>query len=157
MQIKMNTDFGELKAGYIYFAKSLVGDRYTVDLGGYIVRVPKEFAFIYKGGSPSTTTPSEGVKHDQQKDPWQLMPWDAVRGIVKVLAFGAKKYEPRNWEKGMDWDRLFRATIEHMTSWWQGEEKDPETGYSHLWHAGCCILFLIAYEIRGIGTDNRPK
>lgn len=97
-----------------------------------------------------------GVKHDQNKLPWMLMPWDALRGICSVLAFGAKKYEPRNWEKGMEWDRLFRATIEHMTLWFDGE-KDPETGYSHLWHAGCCILFLIAYEIRGVGIDNRPK
>jgi hypothetical protein len=52
---------------------------------------------------------------------------------------------------------LFRATIEHMTSWWMGEDLDPETRFSHLAHAGCCILFLIAYEIRGIGNDDRPK
>jgi hypothetical protein len=30
-------------------------------------------------------------------------------------------------------------------------------GYSHLWHAGACVLFLIAYEIRGVGEDDRPK
>jgi hypothetical protein len=99
----------------------------------------------------------EGVKFDAGKDPWHLVPWDALRAITKVLAFGAKKYSPRNWERGMDWSRLHRATIEHMTSWFMGEKKDPETGYSHLWHAGCCILFLIAYELRGIGQDDRPQ
>lgn len=105
------------------------------------------------------TTPSifdEGIKYDQGKDPWQLLPWDALRAIVKVLAFGADKYQARNWEKGMHWDRVYRATIEHLTEWFQHGGADPETGYSHLWHAGCCILFLIAYEIRGIGVDNRP-
>lgn len=101
--------------------------------------------------------PGGGVKHDQGKDPWDLLPWDAVRAIVKVLQFGATKYAPRNWEKGMKWSRPFSALIRHLTSWWEGERKDPETGYSHLWHAGCCIVFLIAYEIRGIGEDDRPQ
>lgn len=98
----------------------------------------------------------EGVKHDEGKDPWHLMPWDALRCIVKVLAFGARKYEPRNWEKGMDWDRCYRAAIEHLVSWYTTKKPDEETGFSHLWHAGCCILFLIAYELRGLGKDTRP-
>lgn len=99
---------------------------------------------------------SEGVKFDQGKDPWQLMPWDAVRGIVKVLAFGAGKYTERNWEAGMDWSRPFAALQRHLVAWWNREGVDPETGYSHLWHAGCCALFLIAFELRGVGRDDRP-
>lgn len=98
----------------------------------------------------------EGVKFDHGKAPWHLLPWDAVRAIVWVLMFGAKKYSDRNWELGMDWSRPFAALMRHMTAWWEGEAKDPETGYSHLWHAGCCILFLIAFELRGIGHDDRP-
>lgn len=100
---------------------------------------------------------TEGRKDDAGKDPWGLLPWDAVRGIVKILQFGANKYAPRNWEQGMDWNRPFDACIRHLTAWWEGEASDPETGLSHLWHAGCCILFLISYEIRGIGNDNRPN
>lgn len=100
-----------------------------------------------------------GVKHDGGKDPWHLLPFDALRGIVKVLAFGANKYAARNWEGGMDWSRCFGALQRHLVSWWMGEDggKDPETGYSHLWHAGCCVLFLIAFEIRGVGKDDRPS
>jgi hypothetical protein len=99
---------------------------------------------------------SEGIKHDQDKDPWHLAPWDAFRAIIKVLMFGAKKYAPRNWEKGMAWSRCYDALIRHMTAWWEGEDKDAETGFSHLWHAGCCIVFLISYELRGVGNDDRP-
>ena len=98
----------------------------------------------------------EGLKYDSGKDPWQLLPWDGIRCITKVLQFGANKYGNRNWEKGMDWDRQYRAAIEHLTSWFQTGKPDPESGYSHLWHAGCCILFLITYELRGAGRDNRP-
>jgi hypothetical protein len=97
-----------------------------------------------------------GIKFDGGKDPWHLAPWESFRAIVIIMAFGAKKYGDRNWEAGMDWSRLYSATLRHITAWWMGEAADPETGYSHLWHAGCCICFLIAYEIRGIGRDDRP-
>ncbi len=95
-------------------------------------------------------------KDDQQKEPWHLAPWDAFCAIVKVLLVGADKYGPRNWEGGMEWSRYFSALQRHMSAWWLGEKSDPETGMSHLWHAGACIVFLIAYEIRGIGNDDRP-
>jgi hypothetical protein len=100
----------------------------------------------------------EGKKFDQGKDPWGLMPFDALRGILKVLQYGKAKYGPRNWEAGMSWDRPYEAMMRHMTAWYLRENngKDDETGFSHLWHAGCCILFLIAYEMRGVGRDDRP-
>ncbi len=98
-----------------------------------------------------------GEKFDRGKDPWHLAPWDAFGAIVKILAFGAEKYAPRGWEEGMAWSRPWAACQRHLTAWWSGENTDPETGFSHLWHAGACIVFLIAYEIRGVGTDDRPR
>lgn len=98
----------------------------------------------------------EGKKLDDGKLPWHLLPGDAVEEIVSILDFGAKKYAPRNWEKGMSWSRVFSALMRHMWAWWGGENVDKETGKSHLAHAGCCILFLIAFEKRKSGTDDRP-
>lgn len=73
----------------------------------------------------------------------------------------------RNWERGMKWGRVFGAMMRHMWCWWQGKgpttksflfgELDSESGFSHLWHAGCCVVFLITYEERQIGEDNRPR
>jgi len=107
---------------------------------------------------PPDDTPAatEGRKDDTNKNPWHLLPFDALRAITKVLAFGATKYGGRNWEAGMDWDRPFAACLRHLTAWHEGEKADPETGFSHLWHAGCCILFLISYELRSVGRDTRP-
>lgn len=99
----------------------------------------------------------EGQKYDEGKLPWHLLPGDAVQEVVKVLDFGQKKYAPRNWEKGMSWSRVFSALMRHMWSWYGGNARDPETGLSHLAHAGCCILFLLAYELRGAGDDDRPE
>lgn len=99
----------------------------------------------------------EGRKDDQQKLPYGLIAPEILESLAKVLAFGADKYAPRNWEAGMSWDRVFSALQRHSWSWWKGEDKDPETGFSHLEHAACCIMFLLAYEQRGVGVDNRPK
>jgi len=98
-----------------------------------------------------------GYKDDAEKLRYDLVPWDAVDEIVKVLTFGAGKYDDRNWESGMDWSRLIAAGFRHFTAWAKGESRDPETGLSHLAHLGCCILFLLAYEKRKVGTDDRPR
>jgi hypothetical protein len=110
---------------------------------------------------------SEGLKHDDGKLRIDLFPGDALFAISQILTFGAKKYTARNWENGIAWGRVFGATMRHLWSWWQGRgptnqsflfgDLDTESGFSHLWHAGCCIVFLIAYEMRGMTTfDDRP-
>ncbi len=99
---------------------------------------------------------SAGVKYDTHKLPHHLLPFDAIEELTEILAFGAKKYAPRNWEKGMAWSRLFSATMRHLIAWWMKRGTDPDTGRSHLAHAMCCIAFLLAYELRGAGTDDRP-
>lgn len=98
----------------------------------------------------------EGRKDDDGKARHDLLPPELSEGVAKVLAFGASKYGERNWEKGMKWGRPFAACMRHLWAWWRGEKADRETGMSHLWHAGCCIAFLIAYEARNIGVDDRP-
>jgi hypothetical protein len=100
---------------------------------------------------------TDGVKHDQQKIRWDLVPYDAVNEIAKVLTFGAAKYEARNWEKGMDWSRAFGALQRHLTRWFHGQDKDKETKLTHLANAGCCLFFLLAWELRQVGNDDRPK
>lgn len=96
-------------------------------------------------------------KADAGKDPWHLLPWDALREVVRVLAFGAGKYGERNWERGLAYSRCYSAALRHLTAWWGGEEADPETGASHLSHATCCLLFLLALHLRRTGTDDRPS
>lgn len=105
----------------------------------------------------STVTDVVGLKHDQNKIPYHLLSFYSLECISRVLEFGQKKYAPRNWEKGISWSRVFRACIGHLFDWFIGKEKDPETGMSHLWHAGCCIMFLIHYEKYNREFDDRPK
>jgi Domain of unknown function (DUF5664) len=99
---------------------------------------------------------TEGKKFDTGKVRYELLPPELLDSTAQILTFGAAKYGDRNWEAGMNWSRVFGALMRHMWAWWRGEGVDPESGKSHLWHAACCIAFLIAYEARQAGTDDRP-
>jgi hypothetical protein len=84
-----------------------------------------------------------GMKFDDNKRDFTLLPWPAVEEIVKVLEFGAKKYARDNW-KNVEADRYTKAAFRHLIAYSQGEENDKESGLSHLAHLGCCVLFLLA-------------
>ena len=100
---------------------------------------------------------TKGYKKDSEKTQFEYLPFDAISEIAKVMTYGANKYEPRNWERGMSWSRVFNALHRHLSLWFQGEDLDDETNLSHLAHAGCCLLFILAYELREDGIDDRPK
>ena len=101
----------------------------------------------------------DGVKFDEDKLKWDLLPWEATGEIVAVMTYGAKKYAPYNWTKGMSWSRVYAAALRHLSAWFNGEDKDKDTGLSHLAHAACCVLFLISYQLWGgkfAERDDRP-
>lgn len=100
---------------------------------------------------------SEGKKFDSEKVPLQLLPTEALWEVGKVLNLGRKKYGDWNWKSGMDWSRLYGAALRHLFAWAENESEDPESKLSHLAHASCCILFLLAYEKLGLGIDDRWK
>ena len=100
----------------------------------------------------------QGMKFDSDKVRLELLPPEALWGTSKVLTFGAKKYADRNWEKGINYSRVYGAMLRHMTAWWMGEDLDPETGLSHLHHAACCASFLQTYTERNMDSfDDRPR
>lgn len=86
-----------------------------------------------------------------------LVPVSSLVALASVLTFGASKYSDRNWERGLAWSRPYGAALRHLTAWWAGENLDPETGYSHLWHALTELAFLVEYEKTHPELDNRPQ
>jgi hypothetical protein len=95
------------------------------------------------------------TKHDSGKPRFDLIPPEFLEETAQVLAYGAAKYSANNWAAGADWGRYFAAMMRHLWAWWKGENEDPETGFSHLAHAACCLAFLMAYQRRNIGKDDR--
>jgi len=98
-----------------------------------------------------------GVKFDSGKIPLELLSPIALVKISEALAFGARKYDENNWRKGMKWTRVAGAAFRHLLAWLGGEDKDPESGLSHLSHLGCCVMFLLEYETTKPELDDRWK
>lgn len=102
-------------------------------------------------------TTNVGIKYDSEKNRLELLPFESLEEVAKVLSYGAKKYEDNNWAKGMAWSRLLGAAMRHLFAWARGVDKDEESGLPHLAHAACCVLFLLSYGLNGNGTDDRRK
>ena len=95
-----------------------------------------------------------GVKYDQEKLRWDLLPMGPIKEVIKVLMYGVNKYAVNNWQKvaldkGGD-TRYYNAAMRHIDAWFSEEEKnDTESRYHHLAHAICCLLYLLWFDMEG--------
>jgi len=91
---------------------------------------------------------TKGIKYDLGKTRMDLLPMDALLEVAKVLTFGANKYGDRNWEKGIDVQRLRAAQLRHDAAVEMGELTDSESGLLHTAHKACDALMELALRIR---------
>lgn len=101
---------------------------------------------------------TKGTKFDAGKPTTALLPSKPLLEIAKVLDYGALKYAPHNWRKGISYTRVLSAAQRHMWAWNDGETVDKETNLNHIAHAACNLLFLLEYQLSGmVEFDDRPK
>lgn len=103
------------------------------------------------------TINSTARKDDKEKIRLELLSPIALNAIGEVLTSGAKKYADHNWRHGFKWSRLLGAALRHLLAFIGGQDKDPETGLSHIAHLGCCVMFLLEHEITHKDLDDRYK
>lgn len=107
-------------------------------------------------GEVRVTNAETGGAKGRKPQRMELVPWEAVAAMSEVYAFGADKYEEHNWLRGYEWSLSFGALMRHLASWWSGEDTDPESGLSHLAHAGFHVFALLTFERRFPTLDDRP-
>lgn len=113
---------------------------------------PDAAAIAAADAVPAAPPPQNvGRKDDSGKTRWDLIPWDVMASVARVLTFGARRYGDDNWRKVPGARRrYFAAAMRHIIAWERGEPVDPDTAESHLAHAICCLLFLAGHpEITG--------
>lgn len=116
----------------------------------------QEFADVMKQGIEHAKKLNEGVKFDDDKPRYDLIPAKPLEELAKVYTVGAKKYADRNWEKGMRWGRVFAAMMRHAWAWWMGETNDKESGVHHMAAVAWGAFALIEYSQTKTGQDDRP-
>ena len=87
---------------------------------------------------------SEFTKNDLGKVIVSEVEPSYILGTAKVLTFGAKNYARGNWKKMTEEDRqrIADSLLRHILDYLDGNELDPETNESHLYHASCNLMFL---------------
>lgn len=98
----------------------------------------------------------QGIKFDSNKPRMDLLDPYALEELAKVLSFGAVKYEPNNWRKGIAITRLTSSLLRHVFAFMRGESTDPETGLSHIAHAMCNCMFILWTVRNRPAFDDRP-
>lgn len=105
---------------------------------------------IYTNKQTNTTDKEAGIKYDSDKVMMNLVDYEHVEDIGKVLTYGATKYGAHTW-KNLDnaKERYFAALMRHVIAWRKGEACDEESGLSHLAHAAANIMFLAHFDREG--------
>jgi hypothetical protein len=106
-----------------------------------------------------TTPDNGGLRDDTGKPRYDLIPPEAIEALADHYAKGAEKYDDRNWERGMNWGRCFRALMSHAIKWQKGEifDEDPKMpGYlaHHMIAVAWNAIALYTYYVRNIGVND---
>jgi hypothetical protein len=103
----------------------------------------------------------KGIKYDEGKPRYELLPVAPIKELVKILTHGAVKYEDNNWRYVEPFeDRYYGAMWRHIMDWREGQTIDPSSGFHHLGSAMCCILFLLCRDLENETietTEEREK
>ena len=83
----------------------------------------------------------KALRYNEGKPKWSLVHYKSLEPMIRVLEFGALKYEPENWKKSMDLKEILNSMQRHLAKLMDGEEVDSESGISHMGHIQCNALF----------------
>lgn len=98
-----------------------------------------------------------GLRYNTGKPQWNLVDFDSLKPMVRVLEYGANKYAPHNWKKGMPHAEIADCLLRHLFAWLHGEDTDQESGQSHIGHVLCNAMFLSYNAKHHPDLDNRYK
>jgi len=109
--------------------------------------------FTYGNGSdvkPSNPKDSIGVT----KPPLSCIPCGPLFEIGAAMLDGSCKYGRHNYrEIGVRASVYYDAMMRHAMKWWEGEDRDKDSGCLHLAHlAACAIILMDCPDV----TDDRP-
>lgn len=95
----------------------------------------------------------KALRYNTGKRKWSLVDFKSLEVMVEVLEFGALKYSPDNWKKGLDKKEILESMMRHLAALMDGQSKDPETNLSHMGHIMCNAMFYSYFEIKD-GDSN---
>lgn len=94
---------------------------------------------------------NQEAKADAGKPRPTLVHPSLIMAVTKIREYGCHKYhDPENW-RNVEQQRYRDALYRHWLAYLNGEKKDLESGFPHLWHMACNLDFLIEREANPYG------
>lgn len=95
---------------------------------------------------------ASGLKFDKGKLKVSLITVgmaECIKAVAEVLTFGAQKYAANSWQYVPNARERYRDAMDrHMLAHDMGEIQDSESGLPHIYHAACCMMFLLWFNIQ---------
>ena len=82
------------------------------------------------------------TRENEGKPRWGLVPQSALLPMVRVLEYGAQKYEAWNFTKGLSITEICESLKRHLDAFMEGQDPDTESGLHHVGHIQANALFL---------------
>ena len=90
----------------------------------------------------------DGIKSDEGKLRWDLLPLDALEEIVRVYTYGLKEHSDYSWQKLSAFEsRYFSAMMRHAADYKKGKRFD-ESGILVTAHLAWNAIALLWKEIQ---------
>lgn len=105
---------------------------------------------VFKETNPKD---SVGIK----KVPFSTVPSQVTAEVGLAMLEGALKYGRHNYRSvGVRASVYYDAALRHLTSWWEGQDTDPDSGLSHIVKCLACLYVLRDSQNMGNWVDDRP-
>ena len=99
----------------------------------------------------------QALRYNEGKLQWSMIDFKSLEGMVRVLEMGAKKYSKDNWKLGMPVTQVCESLMRHLFAYMSGEDKDPESGESHMSHVLVNAMFVEYIMKERNEFDDRKK
>jgi hypothetical protein len=148
----MGSEAATLNWKHIGRSADIVRWRHAQEVDGYTFPItPEKLAENKK--KPTNPKDSVGIK----KAPMSTVSSAVLAEVGVAMLEGALKYGRHNYRGvGVRASVYYDATIRHMFSWWEGEDKDPDSGMSHITKAIASLVVLRDAMIQSKVEDDRP-
>ena len=93
----------------------------------------------------------QGKRFNLGKPKWSLVPQSALIPAVRSFEYGANKYGPHNWKKGLPMSEICESLKRHLDAYMEGEEIDKESGLPHIGFIQTNAIMLSWMN------DNKPQ
>jgi hypothetical protein len=110
-----------------------MANRHFVKISSLVQSTPKE----------EVVESNKAMRFNEGKAQWSLVHFNSLIPFVRVLEFGAQKYDRDNWMKDMELNKILDSAQRHLAAMMDGEELDQESGLPHAGHVMCNMMFYV--------------